>query len=152
MTKARGRARIDSGLADMSAEIEFVDVRPEEFHDPDVEKHHVDNNPIIWIDGLFEYQIWENTTRVADGQPKAGMLLNFATGFDKKMLDDLVDIWIPVVRIDCAHGYVHVDRLEDGIPHDVSEVPDDIASELDLGLKWAKVWLARYADDYLETE
>jgi hypothetical protein len=72
----------------------------------------------------------------------SGELLEFATMLQVRA--EGADGWNDVVRVDCSHGFVHIDRYRpDGTSmKDEASVPTECRDDLDAALKWANdfVW------------
>lgn len=69
---------------------------------------------------------------------QTGELMNFAVGFSVRPALSEED-WVQVVRVDVAHGFVHVDHYRrDGERSKCTEcVPERCKNDLDAALKWA---------------
>ncbi len=89
------------------------------------------------LDG-FEAQVVLRETR----SDRSGQLVKFAIMLEVREIDR--GLWLDVIRVDCSHGFVHVDKYDraGNKRKDVSQVPPDCRDELDRARRWATdyVW------------
>lgn len=82
----------------------------------------------------YDLQVVSRTVRADQG----GRLVDFAVCLQARAAD-ADEGWAEVERVDCAHGFVHVDRLDaDGRAiKDKDLVPGDCRTDLDRAMTWA---------------
>lgn len=81
-----------------------------------------------------EVQIVQRTRR----QPETGQLVDFAVTIQFRE-DGTDEGWCDIARVDCEHGYVHVDRMESSgaSVKDRDCIPSGVGDDLDKALSWA---------------
>jgi hypothetical protein len=82
----------------------------------------------------FEAELYQREKR----DEQTGQLLDFAVGLAVRPADTDED-WVQVVRVDVAHGFVHVDRYSrDGTKAKVTGcVPEECARDIEAARAWA---------------
>ncbi len=90
--------------------------------------------PVLWPSWDQELQIVQRTRR----HPQTGQLVDFCVSIQIRGLD-VDEGWCDIERVDCCHGYVHVDRQSVGGGLTMVEecIPHDARGDLDRALKWA---------------
>jgi hypothetical protein len=125
----QGRSKYNARSADLSVPLP----RDLEEYDGD----HVDiSEDVVYAGeaGAYEMQVVVRSVR----SQQNGQLVDFAACLQAR-LRDVDEGWADVERVDCAHGYVHVDRFDaDGTPtKDATIVPAECKTDLDLAIVWA---------------
>lgn len=90
-----------------------------------------------WPAGILEVQV-VSRRRV---DPSTDRLVDFAVVLQLRPAGD--DAWIDELRVDCEHGFVHVDRNRGGrTVKDDTSVPPECRNNLDLAYGWAQdlIW------------